>query len=132
VLSVNPLCHSVSVLQENYTEFHREHTEIHRGKGNDQTTWNILATFTAPEIRVVRPFQSFFWMNSFVIRFDPIPTQVTPASNHSLRFSTVGSTPPVGIMLVHGHGPFIAFTKSGPPTEEPGKIFTISAPSSSA
>ena len=30
--------------------------------------------------------------------------------------SSVESTPPVGIIIVHGHGPFTAFTKAGPPT----------------
>ena len=41
------------------------------------------------------------------------------------------ATPPVGMMLVHGIGPRIALTNSGPPTE-PGNTLTISAPSSSA
>ena len=43
----------------------------------------------------------------------------------------MGETPPVGIILVQGHGPLIAFTKSGPYIP-PGKSFTISQPNSSA
>jgi hypothetical protein len=34
------------------------------------------------------------------------------------------------MMRVHGIGAITLFTKSGPPTEEPGKTFTISQPSS--
>ena len=33
---------------------------------------------------------------------------------------------------VQGQGPLTAFTNGGPPTSAPGKIFTISQPSSSA
>src|SRR5512145_2372275 len=63
---------------------------------------------------------------------EPIPTQAAPALNQAHRLSSVGSTPPVGMILVHGIGPFTASTKPGPPTWLPGKTLTISAPSSSA
>src|SRR5690606_27502085 len=59
------------------------------------------------------------------------PTQLTPASNHDFKFSWEVSTPPVGMIRVHGQGPFIAFTNSAPYTA-PGNSFTISHPSSSA
>ncbi|MBA7688206.1 hypothetical protein ES703_96685 [subsurface metagenome] len=57
---------------------------------------------------------------------------VSPALNHAVRFSSVGSTPPVGIILVQGQGPLTAATNFCPPTCSPGKIFITSAPSSSA
>src|SRR6187397_2387169 len=55
-----------------------------------------------------------------------------PASNHRVRDSSVGSTPPVGMIDTQGHGPLTAATNDGPPTSAPGKILTISHPSSSA
>src|SRR5271157_2843822 len=64
--------------------------------------------------------------------FDPIPTQAAPASNQPFRDASVGSTPPVGMIETHGHGPLTALMKPGPPTSLPGKILTISQPSSSA
>src|SRR5690606_19412378 len=51
--------------------------------------------------------------------------------NHPFKLSFVADTPPVGIMLVHGCGPLIALTKSGP-YKSPGNNFTISQPNSSA
>ena len=57
-----------------------------------------------------------------------MPTQDTPASNHALSEASVLSTPPVGMIETHGHGPLTAFTKAGPPTSAPGKILTISQP----
>ena len=68
----------------------------------------------------VRVFQSPAFTIFSVIRADPIPTHVTPAVNHFSRFSSDGSTPPVGMMLVHGHGPLTALTNDGPPTALPG------------
>src|SRR5260221_11944911 len=55
-----------------------------------------------------------------------------PALNHALSDASVASTPPVGMMRTHGMGPSTLFTKSGPPTDDPGKTFTISQPSSYA
>src|SRR5690606_39149319 len=69
---------------------------------------------------------------SFVMSFDPIPAATIPARNHSRRLSGSGATPPVGSIEVHGRGPSTARTNSGPPIESPGKILTISEPSSSA
>src|SRR3546814_1418619 len=66
---------------------------------------------------------------SFGKRLDPMPTQVAPALNHFARFSAVGSTPPVTMMLVQGMGPLIALMKPGPNTLA-GKSLTTSAPSS--
>src|SRR5690554_5484928 len=63
-------------------------------------------------------------------RFEPMPTQVTPALNQADRLSSLGETPPVTMIFDHGIGPLIFFTKDGPPTSPPGKSFTISAPSS--
>src|SRR5512133_1073860 len=71
-------------------------------------------------------------MRSDLISCDPIPQHIAPALNHSVRLASVGSTPPVGIICVHGIGPFTAATNFGPPTCDPGNIFTISAPSDSA
>ena len=79
-----------------------------------------------------RPVQSFAATISFVMRFEPMPTHATPALNHAESDASVGSTPPVGMIEVHGQGAFTAFTNGGPPTSAPGKIFTISQPSSSA
>src|SRR5437868_1428812 len=62
----------------------------------------------------------------------PTPAHTMPALNHRVSDSSVGSTPPVGMIDVHGQGPFTASTNEGPPTSAPGKIFTISQPSSSA
>src|SRR5690554_6614522 len=56
---------------------------------------------------------------------------VAPASNHSLRFSLFGDTPPVGMMLVHGCGPLMFFMNFAPKLS-PGKSLTISQPISSA
>ena len=61
-----------------------------------------------------------------------MPTQATPALNHLVSDSSVASTPPVGMIRVHGQGPSIALTNSGPPTDPPGNTLTISQPSSSA
>src|SRR5512146_3154283 len=61
-----------------------------------------------------------------------MPTHATPASNHAFNDASVLSTPPVGMIDTHGHGPFTAFTNPGPPTSLPGKTFTISQPNSSA
>src|SRR5665648_619114 len=61
-----------------------------------------------------------------------MPTPCTPALNHPFRLASSGETPPVGMMLAHGIGPLTPETKSGPPTDEPGKILTTSAPSSCA
>src|ERR1035437_8029480 len=69
---------------------------------------------------------------SLVRSCDPIPIQVTPALNQAERFSSDVSTPPVGIILDQGNGPLTASTNFGPPTCDPGKILTTSAPSSSA
>src|SRR5699024_10646595 len=77
------------------------------------------------------PSKSSFSRNSVVISFDPMPTQVAPASNQAVKFSFSAVTPPVGMILVHGQGPLTACTKPGP-SWLPGKILTISAPSSSA
>jgi len=46
--------------------------------------------------------------------------------------SSVGSTPPVGMMRVQGMGPMTFLTNSAPPTELPGNTLTISQPSSCA
>ena len=67
-----------------------------------------------------------------MIRFEPTPTQATPAFNDFVSDFSVQSTPPVGMIFVHGQGPSIDFTNSGPPTSPPGKTLTISQPSSSA
>src|SRR3546814_10008616 len=75
--------------------------------------------------------QSLLRISSFGKRLDPMPTQVAPALNHFARFSAVGSTPPVTMMLVQGMGPLIALMKPGPNTLA-GKSLTTSAPSSSA
>ena len=48
--------------------------------------------------------QSLAATASFGKRLLPIPTQVTPALNHPSRFSRVGFTPPVTIILLHGIG----------------------------
>ena len=77
------------------------------------------------------PLKSLLAKISLEISFDPIPTQVTPASNHPLRFSSSVLTPPVGMILVQGCGPWIAFTKPGPYVE-PGNSLITSQPSSSA
>src|ERR1035441_7624000 len=61
-----------------------------------------------------------------------MPTQETPAPNQLLSDASVASTPPVGMMETHGHGPLTDFTKAGPPTSLPGNTLTISQPSSSA
>src|SRR5580704_13183197 len=61
-----------------------------------------------------------------------MPTHTTPASNQLFSDASVPSTPPVGMIETHGHGPLTALTKPGPPTSFPGKILTISQPSSSA
>ena len=45
-----------------------------------------------------------------------MPTQVTPALIHAVRFSSVGSTAPVTINIVQGIGPVMFLTKEGPPT----------------
>src|SRR5699024_10485735 len=73
------------------------------------------------------------WLSrkDFLTNFDPIPTQVAPASNQALRFSFSAVTPPVGMILVQGWGPLTAFTKPGP-SWLPGQILTISAPNPSA
>jgi hypothetical protein len=67
-----------------------------------------------------------------VIMLEPMPQATMPAPNHLRSDSSVGSTPPVGMMRVHGIGPMTLLTKSGPPTEEPGKTLMISQPSSCA
>src|SRR5512144_2891566 len=61
-----------------------------------------------------------------------MPTHATPALNQADSEASVGSTPPVGMIEVQGQGPDTAFTNEGPPTSAPGKILTISQPSSSA
>src|SRR5687767_12823073 len=61
-----------------------------------------------------------------------MPQATMPAPNHLRRLSSVGSTPPVGMMRVQGIGPITFFTNSGPPTEPPGNTLTISLPSSCA
>src|SRR5512136_2016099 len=61
-----------------------------------------------------------------------MPAATMPAPNHLRNDSSVGSTPPVGMIRVHGQGPSTLLTKSGPPTELPGNTLTISQPSSSA
>src|SRR5512138_1392241 len=66
------------------------------------------------------------------MRFEPIPTAATPALNQAVMLSRVSLTPPVGMMRVHGQGPRMDLTNSGPPTESPGNTLTISTPSSSA
>ena len=60
------------------------------------------------------PLKSFCSITVFEINCDPIPTQVTPASNQDFKFSFDVFTPPVGIILVHGCGPLMALTNSGP------------------
>ena len=64
--------------------------------------------------------------------FEPIPTTVTPALNHAVRFSSVGSTAPVAIIIDHGIGAFTFFTNDGPPTSPAGNIFTKSHPAACA
>ena len=59
-----------------------------------------------------------------------MPQATMPAPNHLRSESSVGSTPPVGMMRVQGIGAITLRTKSGPPTEAPGKTLTISQPSS--
>ena len=61
-----------------------------------------------------------------------MPQATMPAPNHLRSDSSVGSTPPVGMMRVHGMGPSTFLTNSGPPTELPGNTLTISQPSSCA
>ena len=74
--------------------------------------------------------QSFPAILSAGNSFDPIPTQVTPDLNQAVRFSSVGSTAPVAIIILHGIGARTFFTNDGPPTFPAGKIFTKSQPSS--
>src|SRR5512138_1556275 len=62
----------------------------------------------------------------------PMPRHATPALIQAVTLSSVASTPPVGMIRVHGMGPAMSLTNPGPPTELPGKILQISAPSSSA
>src|SRR6056297_3553364 len=88
----------------------------------------LVSSFTL----LVSASKSPFSIMSFGNSLDPIPTQVTPALNQFSRFSRVVSTPPVGMMLVHGHGPLTPLTNEAPPTSEAGNIFTNSAPNSSA
>src|SRR5574344_2597357 len=64
--------------------------------------------------------------------FEPMPTQVTPALNQAVRFSSVGSTAPVAMISDQGIGAFIFFTKEGPPTLPAGKILQRSQPASCA
>src|SRR5205085_8318109 len=66
------------------------------------------------------------------MRLLPMPQATMPAPYHLRRDSSVGSTPPVGMMRVHGMGPSTFLTNSGPPTDEPGNTFTISQPNSCA
>ena len=73
--------------------------------------------------------QSLAATASFGKRLLPIPTQVTPALNQPSRFSRVGFTPPVTIILLHGIGARRPFTKAGPSTS-PGKTLQRSQPSS--
>ena len=61
-----------------------------------------------------------------------MPTHVVPAFIHAVRFSSVGSTAPVAIIMVHGSGASRFFTNDGPPTLPAGNIFTRSHPSSCA
>lgn len=68
---------------------------------------------------------------SFGNNLDPIPTQNAPAPNHPVRFSRVGSTPPVTINLDQGIGAIKPFTKFGPYTS-PGNILQRSQPASCA
>src|ERR1035438_10683045 len=70
--------------------------------------------------------------SSPLTRLEPMPTQETPAPNQLLSEASVASTPPVGMMETHGHGPLTDLTKEGPPTSLPGNTLTISQPSSSA
>jgi hypothetical protein len=52
---------------------------------------------------------NFFISNiSVEINYPPIPTQVTPASNHSLKLASDKSTPPVAMTDVWGMGPLRA------------------------
>ena len=45
--------------------------------------------------------------------FEPMPTQVTPALNQAVRFSSVGSTAPVAMISDQGIGAFIFFHEGG-------------------
>ena len=76
--------------------------------------------------------EKFFSETSFsLINLLPIPTQTTPASSHCFRLSSVGETPPVGMIEVQGCGAKTPLTNCGPYTS-PGNNFTISQPNSSA
>ena len=61
-----------------------------------------------------------------------MPTAVTPDLAHAVRFSSVGSTAPVHMIMAHGSGPRTFFTNAGPPTVPAGNTFTRSQPSSIA
>ena len=60
-----------------------------------------------------------------------MPTQVAPASNHCVRFFSVGSTPPVIINCNPETTGIMDETNPGPKTE-PGNIFITPAPCSFA
>ena len=51
-----------------------------------------------------------------------MPTTVTPALNHAERFSSVGSTAPVAIIIDQGIGANTFFTNDGPPTFPAGNM----------
>ena len=75
--------------------------------------------------------QSFAAINSFGKRQLPIPTAKAPALNHDDRFSAVGSTPPVTIILLQGIGAIKPLINFGPSTS-PGKTLHRSQPISCA
>ena len=82
--------------------------------------------------RAVMAFQSLAAMASLGNRLEPIPTQVTPALNQADKFSSVGSTAPVAIIIDHGIGALIFLTKEGPPTFPAGNTLHKSHPTSCA
>ena len=67
---------------------------------------------------------------SFGNSLEPMPTQVTPALNQADRFSSVGSTAPVAMIIDQGIGALMFFTNDGPPTFPAGKILHRSQPTS--
>src|SRR5690606_41978439 len=68
--------------------------------------------------------QFLFAIISFVNNCDPMPTHMTPALNQALRFCSVGSTPPVGMICNPGTTGIIADTNPGPNTEPGNTLMT--------
>ena len=59
---------------------------------------------------------------------EPIPTQRTPALIQGVRFSSVGYTAPVTMMLLQRKGAITFLTNEGPPTLPAGNTLVTSQP----